>query len=38
MDTAPANYVPLPPSSFLARSADVYPNYTSTTYESRSFV
>jgi fatty-acyl-CoA synthase len=33
----PANYVPLSPLSFLARSAAVYPNHTSAVYEGRSF-
>ncbi|MGJ4881437.1 acyl-CoA synthetase [Bradyrhizobium sp. HKCCYLRH1065] len=33
----PANYVPLTPLSFLARSAAVYPDHVSTVYEGRSF-
>jgi fatty-acyl-CoA synthase len=33
----PANYVPLSPISFLVRSANVYPNLTSTVYEGRTF-
>jgi len=33
----PANYVPLTPLSFLARSAAVYPNHVSAVYEGRSF-
>jgi fatty-acyl-CoA synthase len=33
----PANYVPLTPLSFLARSAAVYPNHTSAVYEDRTF-
>jgi fatty-acyl-CoA synthase len=33
----PANYVPLTPLSFLARTAAVYPNHTSAVYEGRSF-
>jgi fatty-acyl-CoA synthase len=32
-----ANYVPLTPLSFLARSAAVYPDHVSTVYEGRSF-
>src|SRR6202051_3731981 len=32
-----ANYVPLTPLSFLARSAAVYPNHLSAVYEGRSF-
>src|SRR4029450_11618710 len=34
---ATANYVPLTPLSFLARSAAVYPDQVSTVYEGRSF-
>ncbi|WP_315832732.1 acyl-CoA synthetase [Bradyrhizobium prioriisuperbiae] len=37
LDKTPANYVPLSPISFLARSAAVYPNLTSVVYEGRSF-
>src|ERR1700761_4208645 len=37
LDKNPANYVPLTPLSFLARSAAVYPNHVSTVYEGRSF-
>ena len=37
LDKTPANYVPLSPLSFLARSAAVYPNHVSTVYEGRSF-
>ncbi|MBN9586451.1 MAG: acyl-CoA synthetase [Afipia sp.] len=37
LDKTPANYVPLTPLSFLARSAAVYPDLTSTVYEGRSF-
>jgi 3-(methylthio)propionyl---CoA ligase len=37
LDKTPANYVPLTPLSFLARSAAVYPDLVSTVYESRSF-
>src|SRR6185437_6814171 len=33
----PANYVPLTPLSFLARSAAVYPDHVSTVYEGRQF-
>src|ERR1700743_3685386 len=33
----PANYVPLTPLSFLARTAAIYPNHTSAVYEGRSF-
>jgi 3-(methylthio)propionyl---CoA ligase len=33
----PANYVPLTPLSFLARSAAVYPDQVSTVYEGREF-
>ena len=33
----PANYVPLTPLSFIARSAVVYPNHISAVYEGRSF-
>jgi fatty-acyl-CoA synthase len=37
LDKTPANYVPLTPLSFLARSAAVYPDLVSTVYEGRSF-
>ena len=37
LDKTPANYVPLTPLSFLARSAAVYPAHISTVYEGRSF-
>jgi fatty-acyl-CoA synthase len=37
LDKTPANYVPLTPLSFLARSAAVYPDHISTVYEDRSF-
>ncbi|MGC2776940.1 MAG: AMP-binding protein, partial [Bradyrhizobium sp.] len=37
LDKTPANYVPLTPLSFLARSAAVYPDHASTVYEGRSF-
>src|SRR3979490_249259 len=37
LDKTPANYVPLTPLSFLARSAAVYPDQVSTVYEGRSF-
>ena len=37
LDKVPANYVPLTPLSFLARSAAVYPDQISTVYEGRSF-
>src|ERR1700749_1713766 len=37
LDKTPANYVPLSPLSFLARSAGVYPDHVSTVYEGRSF-
>jgi fatty-acyl-CoA synthase len=37
LDKAAANYVPLTPLSFLARSAAVYPDQISTVYEGRSF-
>jgi fatty-acyl-CoA synthase len=37
LDKTPANYVPLSPLSFLARSAIVYPGLTSTVYEGRTF-
>src|ERR1700757_3134333 len=37
LDKTPANYVPLSPLSFLARSAAVYPDHVSTVYEGRTF-
>src|SRR6201996_8588709 len=37
LDKNAANYVPLTPLSFLARSAAVYPDHISTVYEGRSF-
>lgn len=37
LDQNPANFVPLSPLSFLARSAAVFPNHTSTVYEGRVF-
>jgi fatty-acyl-CoA synthase len=37
LDKTPANYVPLTPLSFLARSAAVYPDLISTIYEDCSF-
>jgi 3-(methylthio)propionyl---CoA ligase len=37
LDKTPANYVPLTPLSFLARSAAVYPDQISTVYEGRQF-
>src|SRR6201994_4376381 len=37
LDKTPANYVPLTPLSFLARSAAVYPDHLSAVYEGRSF-
>ena len=37
LDKTPANYVPLTPLSFLARSAAVYPDHVSTVYDGRSF-
>ena len=37
LDKTPANYVPLSPLSFLARSAAVYPQLTSAVYEGRVF-
>src|SRR6202012_1160554 len=33
LDKTPANYVPLTPLSFLARTAAIYPNHVSTVYE-----
>jgi fatty-acyl-CoA synthase len=37
LDKNPANFQPLTPLSFLARTATVYPHLTSTIYEDRSF-
>ena len=37
LDKTPANYVPLTPLSFLARTAAVYPDHTSTVYDGRVF-
>src|SRR6266700_154174 len=37
LDKTPANYVPLTPLSFLARSAAVYPDHVATVYEGRAF-
>src|ERR671928_728309 len=37
LDKNPANYVPLTPVSFIARSAAVYPDHVSTVYEGKSF-
>src|SRR6202163_1813921 len=37
LDKTPANYVPLTPLSFLARTAAIYPDHVSTVYEGRSF-
>src|SRR3981189_3692137 len=37
LDKTPANFVPLTPLSFLARTAAVYPNHISTVYEGRVF-
>src|ERR1700709_825980 len=37
LEKTPANYVPLTPLSFLARSAAVYPDAVSTVYEGRVF-
>ena len=37
LDKNAANYVPLSPLSFLARSASVYPDHTSAVYEGRKF-
>ncbi len=37
LDKTPANYVPLTPLSFLARSAAVYPNHVSAVYEGLVF-
>jgi fatty-acyl-CoA synthase len=37
LDKTPANFVPLTPLSFLARSAAVFPNHVSTVYDGRIF-
>jgi fatty-acyl-CoA synthase len=37
LDQTQANFVPLTPLSFLARTAAVYPDHVSTVYEGRSF-
>jgi fatty-acyl-CoA synthase len=37
LDKTPANFVPLTPLSFLARTAAVYPDHTSAVYEGRVF-
>ena len=37
LDKTPANFVPLTPLSFLARTAAIYPNHVSTVYEGRVF-
>src|ERR1700694_3480363 len=37
LDKTPANYVALTPLSFLARTAAIYPDHTSTVYEGRVF-
>src|SRR5258708_35110034 len=37
LEKTPANYVPLTPLSFIARSAAVYPNHVSAVYEGQSF-
>jgi fatty-acyl-CoA synthase len=37
LDKTPANYVALTPLSFIARTAAVYPNHTSSIYEDRAF-
>src|SRR5271168_40649 len=37
LDKTAANFVPLTPLSFIARSAAVYPNQMSAIYEGRSF-
>ncbi len=37
LDKTPANFVPLTPLSFLARSAAVYPDHVSAVYEGRLF-
>jgi len=37
LDKTPANFVPLSPLSFLARTAAVYPDHVSAVYEDRAF-
>src|ERR1700716_287313 len=37
LEKTPANFVPLTPLSFLARTAAVYPDHISTVYEGRAF-
>src|SRR6202047_3879971 len=37
LDKTPANFVPLTPLSFLARTAAIYPDHVSAVYEGRSF-
>src|SRR6201989_815444 len=37
LDKNPANYVPLTPLSFIARTAAIYPNHVSAVYEGTSF-
>ncbi len=37
LDKTPANYVPLSPLSFIARSAAVYPDHVRVVYEGRAF-
>src|SRR5215813_2054440 len=37
LDKTPANYVPLTPLSFIARSAAVFPNHPCAVYEGKSF-
>jgi len=37
LDKTPANFVPLTPLSFLARTASIYPNHVSAVYEGRVF-
>jgi fatty-acyl-CoA synthase len=37
LDKTPANFVPLTPLSFLARTAAIYPNHVSAVYEGRVF-
>src|SRR5258706_14539038 len=37
LDKTPANFVPLTPLSFLARTAAVYPDQVGTVYEGRFF-
>jgi fatty-acyl-CoA synthase len=37
LDKTPANFVALSPLSFIARTAAIYPDHTSTVYEDRRF-